>query len=72
MTCVGENVKESHPLTLIGMITDSKVDPPTAVIKNFVSNVPGLAVYIFNFLQSKEVSGVRQSGYVIDAWSGMT
>ena len=44
MASDGVNAFDMHPLTLTGMITDSKVDPPNAVIKNFVLKVPRTAV----------------------------
>ena len=39
ITSDGENVCETHPLIFIGMMTNY-VEPPFAVIKNFVSNCP--------------------------------
>jgi len=64
VTYAGENACDTQPLILIGMISDCKVVPPFAEIKNVVLYYPrrGLAVYTFTFLQSCEFSGVGQRG----------
>ena len=40
MTCDGVNEIDSQPLTLKGIILDSNIASPCAVIKNFVLNKP--------------------------------
>jgi hypothetical protein len=54
----GENDFDMHPLTLIGIMSDSKVAPPSAVTKNLVLNVPATSVEIVIFLHYTKASGV--------------